>query len=112
MFSCMFCQIEIVDGTTDSNKCSKDHPHPLKIYKHCCNCYKEKTGWTDSDKHACLQCKTRAAQKADRTAEFDAAVAKAVAKAPAAKPAAAKASAAKKKRQREEAWKLDRAGGG
>ena len=124
MYSCKFCQIEIVKGTIDSNTCSEGG-----LWRNCCNCYKEKIGWANYDKYACRQCKTRAAHNAvakavakalaekpaekeatDQApaAEFDAAAAKA----PAAKPAAEKASAAKKKRRREEAEQPHRAGGG
>ena len=140
MPSCAFCQIDIVDGTTNTDKCSENH-HPYKIYSHCCNCYNEKTPWADSE-HACLHCKNRVAQVADLTTEFDAAVAKAVAKALTekltekeatkqahaaefdaavatavakaltVKPTAEKLSAAKKKRRREEAKQLDGAVGG
>ena len=66
---CKFCQIDVVDGTTesgtDSNKCS--HGIYYNAYwngRACCNCYTEKIGWANYDKYACLQCKTRAAQKA------------------------------------------------
>ena len=77
----------------------------------CCNCYKEKFGWTKYEKLACLQCKTRATQKApadqDRTAQIAAAVAKAVGDERAA--AAQKASAVKEATDQARAAEIDAA---
>jgi len=63
--SCKNCKIDLLCGTIDYNKCT----WPLNWLNVdwatlCCNCFKEKTGWDKFDQYACLQCKTRVAQKA------------------------------------------------
>jgi len=63
MTACKFCQIDIVHGLTDSNKCSygAGYTGGHRYAGHCCNCFKEKIGWADYDKYACHQCKSRVA---------------------------------------------------
>jgi len=117
MPSCLHCQIELVDGTTDSNKCSLYSGYPyIGLYDtHCCNCAKEKLGWPFYDESACRQCKTRAAQKApavkaaaDIAAREKAAAEKAVTKRTAAEKAAARGKGGK----RPWCWCLGRLRGG
>jgi len=55
---CEHCKIDLLYGTTDSNKCAKPlYPlgPPLIPYAGCCNCAKENDGWDHYDKRACLQ---------------------------------------------------------